>query len=387
MKSWLHSFVLQGITGIFLIFKYYLISNILIEDELTQFLLLLSITSISLIVLDAPFVFHSISSGQSVLDTLKSSNTFRHFILIFTLMCALIFWLLYSQRYYLTTSTILFFLIFQISETIILNYLLVIAEKGYFGQVLRLLKIILICVILNIWELGLFDIIGLIVFLNIVVYLLVLQKLSRYLNIKRLYFVFLRSGEDRIYFSSYLRNLITVTGGLLMSITIPFASVVNLDANTLQTLITTDRYVRSFENIFQSVIAWNFNKLHNLRSDISLRNTIFTLLIFAFFVIISPKLISIMFNTSFNSIENHMLQFYCLVTIFGPIMTILGLKKFIYQRRALEYSLYTIVMGLLMLLSQFQSSIRLPLQIVSPVVYIATILFMLYRINYMRSSK
>lgn len=379
MKPWLYSAAIQSITIVVLLIQYFLLSYMLTDNELTLFLLLLSITSISLIILDAPFIFHSITHKHSVVEALESSNTFRHFILGFTLVCALVYWASLAQKYELTVINISLFLVLHISEAITLNYLLIIAEKGHYGQVLRMLKILIICFILYIWEAGLTGVIGLIIILNFVNYLLVIWSLSKQYNIKKLYFVYSRSVADRISFNSYMRNLTTVTGGLLVSMTIPFASAVNLDTNALLTLIISDRYVRNCENVFQSVIAWNFKKLNHLRFNVKWPEIGVAALLFSVFLIVSPAIVSFIFNTNLSSTEILILRIYCFVALLGPVLTVIGLKRFVYQGRPLEFSVHVIVMGLLMWVSQIQNFINLPLQVISPVLYFTCIIFLIHK--------
>ena len=379
MKSWINSIALQGITVVVLLIQYYLISYILTESDITKLLLLLSITSISLIALDTPFIFYSINHNHSVLDALKSSNTFRHFLIGFTLICAFIYWTLLAQKYELTKIDILLFLLLHISETITLNYLLVIAEKGLIGQVMRVLKITVICLTLWIWEIGLSGIIGVIILLNLVTYALIIQSLSRKFNIKKLCFVYSPLGPDSISFNSYMSNLTTVTGGLLVSMTIPFASAIRLNTSDLHTLIISDRYVRNCENVFQSVIAWNFKKLNHLGFAIRWPAIVLAVALFSVFLIVSPSVVSLIFNSNFTSIEILMLQIYSLVSLLGPMSTIIGLKRFVYQDRPLEFSICVIIMGFLTWASQIQPFIRLPLQVVSPVLYFTCILYLIFR--------
>ena len=221
---------------------------------------------------------------------------------------------------------------------------------------------------------------NIITFVGILFYL----KLALHLQLFKQILRFSLGSTTRL--QVYLRNFIPNLGGLLLGTVIPVFGLQFLNADELNKLVLTDRFVRSFENIFQSILQWNLKQFKQFQSrDIIIYSAA---LIAAGLVIIvaAPNLIRLLLNVEFDSIDNIHLQFYSTIIFLGPLITMFGTIYFIFSDRTLEYSLIIIILGIVSIIWISTINAILSITLGLPFLYGITLLMLLLR-RKERSSK
>ena len=371
------SFILQVVTAATLFGFYYLVTRNLGSSEETVYFLLLSLTGISLLLADFSFAVVSIRDGVSAKNAALSCGGGRGVIVLLSLLLMGLYWLEYQGKLSIGPNEICLLLVYQYSELMAPNYLLIIARKQLFGQSLKLSKFLLASF-------------GLINFhLSFTLLLVLLSLLNGITVVAAIFFLKKQhkvpiSSHFRLSFLSFYReiklnmtNFLPNLGGVAINSVIPVLGVGYMGNNQLNVLVLTDRFVRSFENIFQSVIQWNLAAIKTWSYSFVVVG-IAGVLVLVLFSAAAPVLVELFLNASFDSREVDLLRIYTSIAFLGPVIAIVGLRQYIYKNRSLEYALVLFVISLIAGIFVVVGGL-IPLQVLVPLLYVVALTFLLVR--------
>jgi len=342
----LKSLTTQASTAIVMFLYYHFVTSSLNANSEIIYFTVVSIIALSILVTDFSFAITHIQLSDTIQTTVNKVAGLRNVLILSTVLITIIFWNIAANKLDLSFWLIFFIMLLQISELLIPFFLLLVIDKGIVGQILKLVKFIILSIILFLTDNTLTELILINIGLNTVIFILLAIYLSFHFNVRYVNFMLAMRlfslSETKIYIKNFAPNL----GGLLIGSVIPVFGVNFLDPKDLHRLILIDRFARNFENLFQAVLQWNIRKLNNITTKDTLIFCACVVFSGIILIILSPHLIILLLNTNFNTADNFYLKIYCTIVFLGPVSTLIGTGYFTFKGRSLEFALIIVLQGL-----------------------------------------
>ena len=373
----IRSAIIQGASAIALFVYYYFLTLLFDLQSENIFFVCISITALSMLLCDFSFAITHVNSASSLQATLETSQGLRNLLIFSSLALSFLYWVMIFDSLNLNHWLIFLLLIFQFSEIVIPYYILIVMNCGMIGQILRLLKVTALLIGFSIINIDLEKILFLNISFNLLIYIFIVLWLIKLGNVSYISSFFNLKICNLEALKLYSKNFLPNLGGLIIGLVIPVFGVHTLGKDALNVVILSDRLVRNFENIFQAVLQWNLREIKELGKV----KFIYSIKLFALanliFILISPILISILLNTNFNKLEEFYLRIYCTIGFMGPIMTLVGVKYFVFYNRTVEFSLAVSAIGISAIMVIMSTTI--PIQLALPIIYLLALVWLVVR--------
>ena len=374
-----NSLLIQVVNALSLVVYYHLVTLALDINSETIYFLFISITALTLLFTDFSFAITHIQKEEPISVSVGRSYSLRNILICISILISSFLWSFYKVSFDADNHIILLILAAQLTELLIPFYVFIILNLGIIGQAIKFFKFIPLIAVLLIFDIDLFMILTYTVAANIIILLFILIYLRIKFNLSGSSYLFNFKLGDLHSLKTYLNNFLPNISGLFIGMVIPVLGVSHLNKTDFNTLLLTDRFVRNFENIFQAVLQWNLKGIKDFDIKNILRHIMLLFLGCLIFLLVSPHLINLFLNTEFGQLEELYLKAYCTIAFIGPVITLIGVKYYVFCNRALEYSIIVASIGAIATLALVIPSVAAPLQLALPFGYGAALFLLLIR--------